>query len=240
MRNLFHYLKKMEAWLLPYTCILCKNLTNHSRDLCEPCHQRLPILTNPCLRCAHPLMETTKDNYCQACQLHARPMDTTYALFLYQAPITQLILELKFKHMLINARILGELMAYQIKHQWYAQKPLPDIIMPIPLHVSRLKERGFNQALEIARPIAKYIQRPLNYQAAQRIKSTAAQATLNAIERQQNIQNAFVLTESLNHQHIAVVDDVITTGETIMEFCHTLKQNGVRKIDVWSCARAYK
>ena len=232
-----HYLKKMEAWLLPFTCILCKNKSHSLRDLCTECEERLPFLKKSCLRCAYPV---AKSIYCEACVTTEPPYHFIGALYLYQAPIMQLILELKFNNALANARLLGELLAQKIKNVWYSNQPLPDVILPIPLHSSRLKERGFNQAIEIARPVAKVINRSLACHTAYRIKATLAQATLNLTERRQNMKQAFSIDKNISNLHIAVIDDVMTTGETIREFCKTLKQSGARKIDVWCCARAIK
>lgn len=172
--------------------------------------------------------------------MQSPPMDRTYALFLYEPPITRLILDLKFGHALLNSRILGELLAEKIKNEWYCDKPLPEIIFPIPLHNNRLKERGFNQALEITKPLAKLLDLPIENSACQRIKPTAAQATLLAEQRKHNILNAFQISTSLNYHHVAIVDDVITTGHTVMEFSKHLKKAGVNIIDVWCCARPRK
>jgi ComF family protein len=229
------YLKKMFTWLLPYTCVLCHHTSDRYQDLCAECYKTLPWLQQHCLRCGIPLFTT---EICGHCLQKIPSFDTTHALFLYQTPITQLILELKFKQSLINAQLLGELLTAHIQHIWYQTAPLPDVIIPIPLHPERLKERGYNQALEIARPISKSLQIPINTMACQRIKATTPQTILPAKERQQNIKNAFTVSQSLAHRHVAVIDDVITTGYTISEFCKTLKQNGVRTIDVWCCARA--
>jgi len=126
----------------------------------------------------------------------------------------------------------------KIRDEWYPKKSLPTAILPIPLHATRLKERGFNQAVEIARPIAKAFHLPLLTDQIIRMKSTPPQATLPAAKRKQNIKNAFLIKQSLHHQHIAVVDDVITTGNTVYEFCRVLKKQGVERISVWCCARA--
>ncbi len=229
-----NYLKKIYSWLLPFTCVLCGKISFRHQDLCEDCYNELPILTQACPRCATPLLKT---QLCGQCLIQPPTFDVTHALFLYQPPITSLILKLKFNHALIHARIFGELLAKKIRDDWYLHKPLPDIIIPIPLHVKRLQERGFNQALEIAKPIAKELKLPINNTASQRIKHTAAQATLSARERRQNIKNAFVINYDMANQHVAVIDDVITTGHTVMEFCNALKHKGARAIDVWCCAR---
>jgi len=148
------------------------------------------------------------------------------------------VMQLKFNHLLMNGRILGELLAENIEQKWYLQQPLPTRIIPIPLHSSRLKDRGFNQALEIARPIAQRLNIQIDQTSCQRQKFTVAQATLPATERQANIKNAFQMKGDFSGQHIAVLDDVITTGFTVSEFCRMLKKHGARRIDVWCCARA--
>jgi ComF family protein len=237
-KNKVHYLRKMAAWLLPFSCILCKKESFLARDLCHDCEQVLPLLKKHCLQCAYPLDETLPDTVCESCVKIPSPFDAIHILYLYKAPIKQLILELKFKYILLHAQLLGDLLAQKIKEKWYVEKPLPDIIIPIPLHSIRLKERGFNQALEIARPIAKSINRPIAYHLAQRIKATSAQATLNLTQRQQNIQQAFVVQPNVLNQHVAVIDDVMTTGETIREFCKAIRQAGARQVDVWCVARA--
>lgn len=173
---------------------------------------------------------------CGTCLKEDPPFTQVYALYLYQPPITNLIMSLKFGNALANARILGELFAEKIQSEWYRNKPLPEAIIPMPLHPKRLKERGFNQAIEIARPVAKLLNRPLLVIECSRVKHTVAQATLSAKDRLVNIQGAFT-SSSLVYQHVAVLDDVITTGSTMNEFCNTLKKSGVQTIDVWCCAR---
>ena len=230
------YLKKMLTWLLPYTCILCHHTADRYQDICSACYETLPWLKKSCVRCAIPLLTT--EQTCGHCLQKTPPFDRTHALFLYEPPITQLILELKFTEILINAQILGELLAMNIQKRYSSADTLPDSIIPVPLHPQRLKERGYNQALEIARPIARLLKRPIDTTACQRVKATTPQTLLPATERRENIKDAFRVTRDLTNQHIVVIDDVITTGCTISEFCKTLKKSGVRKIDVWCCARA--
>lgn len=232
-----HYLRKITSWLLPYVCILCKQSSDQFRDLCYDCQLKLPLLTYGCDKCAIPLPQSNLTLTCGYCLNQSPPFDSTHALFLYQPPITKLVLALKFSHSLVNARILGELLADAIKTDWYQCKPVPDLIIPVPLHPERLKERGFNQALELARPISKLLKIPVDTYSCRRIKNTAAQATLSGVERQKNIKAAFEVIKPLKNQHIAVIDDVITTGHTIREFCGLLKKNGAKRIDVWCCAR---
>ncbi len=234
MKLISYYRKKLSIWLLPYTCILCGQNSTREQDLCEPCYADLPILENTCFRCGRPLT-THLSLECGTCLAHPPLFDTTHALFFYQPPITRLIMDLKFGQSLINARLLGELLAEKINT---CNVSLPEAILPVPMHPNRLKERGFNQTIEIARPISKMLNIPLMLSHVKRIKHTAAQATLNAKERQQNTQFAFHITQDIPFKHIAIVDDIVTTGSTVGELCSTLKSAGVARIDVWCCARA--
>jgi ComF family protein len=238
MRHLIKNLTSWNllGWFMPPICILCHQPAGRLQDLCHPCQNDLPILPQTCPRCAKTFIQTTLT--CGACLKRPPPYDAAHALFSYQTPITKLIMELKFQDALLNAKILGERMAEAIQHNWYLKKPLPSIIIPMPLHKKRLQERGFNQSLEIARPIAKHLKIPLDTTSCQRIKATAAQAMLPAKKRKHNIQNAFTVTGDLRGRHIALLDDVSTTGFSMTELAKTCKKAGASQIDVWFCARA--
>lgn len=226
--------KKLMS-LLPRLCVLCGSASHTARNCCEPCQLALPILSHHCQQCAHILPVGDR---CPTCQHNPPPFRQTYALAPYQAPIIHLITRLKFQHQLSHAQLLGDLLTSRIQQDWYLNHPLPDLIIPIPLHPQRLKARGFNQALEIARPIHKALTIPLDLSGSKRIKATAAQSSLTARERGQNMANAFHADRDYTGLHIAVLDDVITTGHTMRAFCQTLKQAGATYIDVWCCARA--
>lgn len=213
-------------------CILCRQVSDLSLGICQHCLDLLPILQHSCRKCAAPLGESKTCGYCSET---AVSFDATHALFLYQPPITKLIWQLKFNHALIHAKLFGDLLTQKILKE-YANQSLPGLIVPVPLHKYRLKDRGFNQALEIARPVAKKLKIPLDL-SPKRCKSTMPQATLAAKDRTANVKNAFKLKRNYKNMHIAVIDDVITTGSTIQEFCHELKKAGAKRIDVWCCAR---
>jgi ComF family protein len=174
---------------------------------------------------------------CGTCLRYPPPYERTYALFPYQAPIERMITRLKFQHQLSDARALGELLLQRIQTVWYSQQRLPDLILPIPLHPQRMRERGFNQAIEIARPVAKALAVPLDLQGMQRSKSTLAQSGLNAAERRQNMVGAFTATRDYSGLFVAVVDDVVTTGSTVAACCQVLRDHGAARIDLWCCAR---
>lgn len=114
---------------------------------------------------------------------------------------------------------------------------IPEAILPIPLHPTRLKKRGFNQALELAKPLAKKLDIPLLNNAVLRQKYTQPQTELHAQERNENLTNAFQLATHLPYKHIALFDDVITTGATCSSLAQTLQQAGIETIEAWSCAR---
>ena len=116
--------------------------------------------------------------------------------------------------------------------------PLPTSLIPMPLHDSRLKERGFNQALEIARPISRALNIPLDTRGVMRVKPTAAQHSLNALARKQNMQQAFVATKDYTHACIAIIDDVVTTQATVSALSRTLRAAGATRIEIWCIARA--
>lgn len=149
----------------------------------------------------------------------------------------QLIVRLKFQHQLSIARALGILLACRIRDTWYLNQALPDVIIPVPLHPFRLRERGFNQALEIARPVAKILKLALDRAGLERKYPTAPQSSLPAAQREQNIKNAFVVKGRYNGQYIALVDDVMTTGSTLRECSRILKREGASRVDIWCCAR---
>lgn len=147
-----------------------------------------------------------------------------------------MIWQLKFQQRLLYAQTLGEMLALQLVEA-YRDHTMPSLILPVPLHPARLKERGFNQALEIAKPIARMFKLPIEKKCVQRIKATEAQSGLSANKRHANMLNAFSVQKSLNADYVAIVDDVMTTGITVRELSNVLLQSGVKRVDVWCCAR---
>lgn len=222
-------------WLLSPTCLLCGYQTQNFYNICIPCQQDLPILPQSCPKCARFI--SISSTICGSCLTNPPPFDRTYTLFPYEPPVIKLITQLKFLHHLEHAQALGELLTQAIQTTWYKHRPLPDIIIPIPLHNQRLRERGFNQALEIAKPISQCLAIPIDKKGVKRTKLTVAQSVLPAKARKENIANAFTVTRDYSNLSIALIDDVITTGHTIKECSRVLKEHGAKAIDVWCCAR---
>jgi len=161
-----------------------------------------------------------------------------YALFPYREPVVSMIKKLKFKHDLSYANALAALLISQIKQEWYQNKSLPDLIIPVPLHTSRLMERGFNQALEIGRYLGRHLDIALDARSVTRNKPTLAQSGLSKTARAANMRNAFSCQTRFDGLSIAILDDVVTTGQTVTELSRIISQQGAKHIDIWCCARA--
>lgn len=159
----------------------------------------------------------------------------TFALFHYAPPVDFLLQGLKFNRKLVHAKVLGECMADWLRTQW--QQP-PECLIPVPLHASRLRERGYNQAVQLAKPLAKQLGLPLVYDAVKRQHATPPQAELKLASRGKNVRRAFVAKPGFAAKHVAIVDDVMTTGSTVHAVATALKKVGVERVDVVVFARA--
>jgi len=216
--------------LLPSRCLLCGD-RGTAIDLCIGCQRDLPWQQHACRCCGIAVPATV--TYCAACQQQPPPFATLRAPFRYQSPIRELIIDFKFHRRLAIAPLLASLLALRIN------APLPDLLLPVPLHRERLQQRGFNQALELARPLARQFQLQLDRQQwCQRQRATATQSTLNAAERHANLSAAFRVTRPLTGMSVAIIDDVVTTGTTVSELSTTLRAAGAQRIEVWCVARA--
>ena len=232
------WLDRLQRGLLPPLCLLCGATGTMGRDLCAACDAALPRNLAACPRCALPLTGAVVGlcPHCQSQPPHsAQGFDRVFAPFRYQPPMDFLILQLKFAGRLSHARLLGELFATALAERG---PPLPDGIVPVPLHPLRLRERGFNQALELARAAARRFQLPLWPHALRRVRHTLPQIRLNAHARQSNPLGAFALGQPLRGTRIALLDDVMTTGSTVTECARILRAGGATDIEVWVIGRA--
>lgn len=220
--------------LLPPICLLCGAKAGTERDLCAGCAADLPLNSSACQLCATPLGNAAT-TICAACLALPPLYDRAFAPFRYQAPLDYSICQLKFAGRLPHARLLGALFADAI---CASNVPLPDCLIPIPLHPRRLRERGFNQSLELARPVAQRLRLPLHAQALERVRYTVPQAQLHARARHSNLRGAFILKRPLHGQCVALFDDVMTTTSTVRECATVLRAGAVREIQVWVIARA--
>ena len=218
----------------PQSCLLCGQ-TSHRHSLCADCIQDLPRFTASCFRCGLPIAPLAGADLCGQCQQHAPGYDRVIAAFAYATPVSQLVAQLKFQQRLQLARLFGELLAARIA----PDTALPQALIPVPLHPNRLRTRGYNQALEIARPLGRILSLPVLADSVRRRRDTAPQSAQAAEQRQQNIRGAFRLNKPLHLRHVAIVDDVMTSGHTVGEMAGVLREAGVEQIEVWCVARAW-
>ncbi|MDR3480818.1 MAG: ComF family protein [Burkholderiaceae bacterium] len=226
--------------VLPSSCALCGMSGEHA--ICNACRARyFQRRAQSCCQCAMPLaIDSPVALRCGAC-LHQPPaFDATFAAVDYEAPVDQLVLALKFGSRLALAPTFARLMRDSLLLA-APQPALPGILLPVPLGAARLSQRGFNQALEIARPLSRALGIKLEPRLALRLRDTSAQATLHPEQRRKNIRNAFMISheyvDRLHGQHVGVVDDVMTTGETLNELAATLKRFGAARVTNFVFAR---
>lgn len=221
-------------------CLLC-GAKIRSRmsvpELCPPCLQDLAISEQRCLRCALPL---DHGEICGACLHQPPPFTETLALANYAAPLSHVIQQYKFNQKLAYGRSLGILLGHLCLMK---NVRLPDAILPVPLHGQRLRQRGYNQAREMARMSSQYIYQqsgvyvPVDDQCCTRLRGTLEQSGLSRIERKDNVKNAFGVMP-LAYEHVVLYDDVMTTGTTLSELAKVCLNKGAKRVDVWVCARA--
>jgi ComF family protein len=230
----YNWLKWLRSGLFPAHCRLCL-APGGDMELCPACRADLPWLTHSCQRCALPLPAHARSQLCPTCLSNPPALDHCHALFSYQPPVDQWIHALKFNRDLATGRLLGELLAAQ---PIAGEQPAASLL-PVPLHRARLRQRGYNQAMEIARPLLRLGWR-LSRCDCRRTKRTEAQSGLPARHRRRNIRGAFTVRSDLEGQTILLIDDVMTTGATLNELARTLKVSGAGRVEAWVIARALK
>lgn len=231
----YNWLQFMRLLAYPPTCTLCGAAGNGERDLCLGCQRDLPHNHHACRHCALPLPDTAPTNsLCGQCQKKPPKFDRCLAALRYEHPLDHLISGLKFRDKLVYGRLLSGLLKDFLEQQLHE---LPELLIPVPLHPSRLKERGFNQALELTRPLSKHFGIPVDIQSAIRNRATAPQSGLDKKERRRNIRGAFELKGKLKARHIAIIDDVVTTGNTVNELTRILRRGGANRVEVWTVGR---
>lgn len=218
------------------SCLLCER-PGGPHALCPGCLADLPWNHTACRHCALPL--PAGQPACAACLATPPLQARTLAPLRYEFPVDHLVAGLKYHGRLAHAPLLGALLR---DHVLATVPDLPDLLLPVPLHRGRLADRGYNQALEIARPLARATGLAQETRLLQRRRATAPQMSLDADTRARNPQGAFSLDRARlaqlgNPQHVAIIDDVMTTGATLREIAGLLQQAGVSRIEFWVVAR---
>ena len=230
------------GWLLPPRCVLCRRPGQPPAfDLCADCESEIPVVPDPCRRCGLPREvagERATDS-CARCRTHGLPYSRCVAPWAYEFPVTQLVQALKYEGALANARVFGTRMVMQASGEagdpWWCSA----LLVPMPLHPTRLVERGFNQSHEIARVVSRLLDLDLAGHALHRIRATAPQVGLDRTARAGNLRGAFRADRhAVQGRHVILVDDVVTTGSTVTEAAATLRDAGAASVAVWAAARA--
>jgi len=225
--------ERLQGWLLPPRCVLCLDpgRVEPLLDLCADCEAELPRTATPCVRCGAP---GGGEAGCTRCAGRALPYAAVVAPFRYAWPIDALVRGFKYHGRLPYGRVLGTLLAEALLA---SGAPRPQLLVPVPLHPTRERERGYNQALELARVLGRTLGVPVAAALCERRRATAAQAGLAAAERQANVAGAFSV-RGVPPAHVALVDDVMSTGATLAALEAVLRAAGAARVDAWAVARA--
>jgi ComF family protein len=223
-------LNMMQA-LLPHACLLCGDVGGRT-PICGPCEAGQPRLPPECCPvCALPVPGAVT---CGACLTRAPAFDRITAAYVYAFPVDALVHAFKYGGNLAIAGALGEALARAVGDQ------RPDCLVPMPLSRARLRERGFNQALEIARSVSARTGIPIVPDACRKALETQPQAALPWKARARNVRGAFRCDAGLEGVRVAVIDDVMTTGATLNELAKCLKRAGAAEVRGWVAARALR
>ena len=212
-------------------CLCCGYQKTHKLGFCLGCYHDLPHIKTPCLQCGLPLTANTPCT----CKAEDWPFAACLSAFEYQFPINKLLFQYKSQARLALCESFAQALTNQVKKQ---QQVLPQVLMPVPLHTSKLKQRGFNQSLELAKVLSKQLHIPIDYHSLQSSHQTTQQKSLNKQQRLANVQTNYALTQPLSVTHIALIDDVITTGATTKTLAYLLREHGATHIQAWSIARS--
>ncbi|QHS10417.1 ComF family protein [Sinimarinibacterium sp. NLF-5-8] len=215
---------------LPRCCRVCRQPITRGQ-LCTACHAELPWNLQSCPHCALPV---SHPGACARCQRRRLPFDAAFCPLTLQTPIQPWIHALKYHADFAAAQTLGELMSRALTQR---RARLPDRLIPVPLHPTRLRWRGYNQAVELARVISQQHGLRMDLHSAQRRRKTDDQIGQKASARRRNLRDAFTVTADLHGQHIALLDDVMTTGATLEALARACRAAGAAQIEAWAIAR---
>lgn len=220
--------------LLPALCPACDANLNQPGGLCAKCLQSLRPLGHQCHRCALPL-PALASSVCGHCQNDSTRPDYAWAGFDFNTNLRGMVHALKFHHKLVLAPLLGQQLAQRAPDHFPGSGF--DALIPAPLHISRLRERGFNQALELCRPLASSRELTIRTDLLTRCRPTPKQTRLNKHQRQANVRNAFRAHNEVKGMRVVIFDDVMTTGATIQAMTQTLRRAGAAEVAAATLAR---
>ncbi len=219
-------------------CILCRGLSTLDQPLCHQCQALCPVPVCFCPCCGLPINDSDT-GLCSSCLRQPPPFDYCLAPFLYQYPVNRILQMVKYQSRLELINPMVDPLA-QLLLDHYRDDCWPQAMLPVPLHNKRLRQRGYDQALLLARALQRRLHEvslPLDSRLLERVRHTPAQQELDASARQKNVRQAFALRTRPTFKHVAVLDDVVTTGATVSEITRLLKNSTVERVDIWSIAR---
>ncbi|WP_338522367.1 ComF family protein [Pseudomonas batumici] len=218
-------------------CLLCDEATDTPHPICTPCESELPWLMESCQVCALPLPMVGLT--CGQCLKQPPAFEQVIAPWTYRFPLDSLITRFKHQSQWPLGRLLGELLAQALRERFDNGLPRPDLLLPVPMAARRLRQRGYNQAAMLANWLAKSLEIRTDEHCLRRIQDTLAQQGLDARARRRNLLQAFALAPGAKVEglHLAVVDDVLTTGATAESLARLLIKAGARRVDVYCLAR---
>jgi ComF family protein len=234
------FLNMLLDVILPPICHICRSFIPNAGALhiCPTCRERLPLVASPlCSICGIPFIGTGGDHRCGACLTHPPHFDTARARYLYEGPIRDLIHSFKYSQ-LTHLRHPLALLALEGVSGLVSEHD-PHLIVPVPLHRSRLRQRGFNQAALLGRVLSRRLSLPMLPDALVRIRPTEPQIKLSAAERRTNVKGAFTVKRPalIAGKRILLLDDVMTTGSTMDECAKELKKAGADGVIAATIAR---
>ncbi len=220
--------------LAPGLCLGCGSELDDASSLCDSCVGQLQWVPNPCQYCGQPNPVDTL--VCPACLLNPPRWQKLIAPLQYRGLVRDYLLQLKFSEALYLSRTLCR----ESMVPFHQSSPRPEVLLPVPLHRTRLLERGFNQASEIAAVWSAELGIPVDRHALTRPRVTQSQSGLSAPQREQNVLKAFAYGPKCPYRHVALIDDIVTTGSTVTEITKILHSAGVEYVEVWALARVYR
>lgn len=222
------------------TCLLCDEAADAALAICTSCEAELPWLGGHCQVCALPL--PSQGLVCGDCLKKPPSFSKVEVPWRYAFPIDSLITRFKHQAKWPLGRLLGELLSHHLLHAFDEGLSKPDLLLPVPLANKRQRQRGFNQAGLLCEWLSPLLQVPLQAHWLQRVIDTPAQQQLDAATRKRNLRKAFALTpgSAVSGLHVALVDDVLTTGATAESLARLLKKAGAARVDVYCLARTPK
>ena len=218
----------------PGVCLACGCAISNAKSLCPDCSARMQRVPDPCQYCGQP--NPVNGLLCPRCLLNPPRWQRMIAPLQYRGLVRRCLLQLKFS----EAHYLAKTLCDQCLDPFQASMPRPEVLIPVPLHRTRLLERGYNQAREIAAIWSKSFGIPVDRNALTRLRATPGQSGLSATQRADNVRRAFAYRPRREYGHVALVDDIVTTGSTVSEITTTLHRAGVDYVEVWALARVYR